>query len=310
MNNIDPKISVVIPVYNRSKSLECAVKSVLNQSFSNFELILVDDCSLDNSWEIMNSFEDRRVRCFQLKTNSGASKARNFGIQKSNAAYISFLDSDDFYEPDFLLETLNVLEPTSEEIGFMWTGVRYIENGLKNEFSWSPKLLKTPYLTFLNSLHIGTNSGITVKRKVFDQCGNFDSNLPAAEDTEFFLRITKMFNFTSTNKILINIERDGKDRLSKNFVKIAEAYNKFLKSHLVTINDNSLLKTKFYYKMMWLNYQAKNKKLARYYFKNIPKSKIATPNKYFLIFLIYELFSLELATKMHFRLAAKPWLLH
>lgn len=296
-------ISVIIPVYNREKSIDVAVQSVLAQSYTNFELILVDDCSTDGSWETLKSYNDIRIRIFKLDKNAGAAAARNFGIQKALGDYISLLDSDDFYEIDFLESTKDVLDSSAPEVGFMWTGVRYIENKESEEFSWVPLKKESPYLTFLNSLHIGTNSGITFKRKVFETCGYFNDTLPAAEDTDFFLRITQKFDYSYSEKILINIERDGDDRLSKNFVKIAYAYNKFIPDHLSVINKNDNLSKKFYYKLMWLNYQAKEKILARKYYAMIPKNDFKIKLKAVIVYLLYELLPLPLATKMHLKLA-------
>ena len=293
--------SIIIPNYNRAKVISNAIDSVLRQTYTNFELIIVDDCSTDNSLKVISEYKDERINVFQMEINSGAAAARNFGINKSSGDFISFLDSDDYYEPEFLLETIKELESTSEDIGFMWTGVRYIENGGENEFSWSPYLLKTPYLTFLHSLHIGTNSGITVKKNVFEECGSFDIKLPAAEDTEFFLRITKKFNFKFTKKVLINIERDGEDRLSKNFIKIAKAYNLFLPHHFKVIDENPILKQKFYYKMMWLNYHLDDHKIADNFYNKIPKELRTYKIKF--IKWLYEYLPLRNASYIHQKLS-------
>src|SRR5690606_34310696 len=142
----------------------------------------------------------------------------------------------------FLSESFKTLQQTDDSVGFMWTGLRYIEKLNRNEFFWQPTMRETPYLTFLHSLQIGTNSGITFKQNVFKKCGLFNPDLPAAEDTEFFLRITQHFNFTNNDKILINIERDNKDRLSKNLKKIAIAYNIFMPQHFSQINECETLK--------------------------------------------------------------------
>lgn len=301
--SISKLISVIIPVYNREHSIDVAVQSVLSQTYLNFELILVDDCSTDNSWERLQSYNDVRIKCYKLSKNSGAAAARNYGIKHANGAYISLLDSDDYYEKGFLETTVEVLANSPQDVGFMWTGVRYIEDQEKKEFSWVPKRLATPYVTFLNSLHIGTNSGITFKKEVFDICGFFNDELPAAEDTDFFLRVTQKFDYAYSNKILINIERDGEDRLSKNFVKIADAYNRFIPEHFPIINESEALRKKFYYKLMWLNYQANNKDLARKYYQLIPKNELKIKLKSFVIYSFYELLPLPLATKMHLNFA-------
>ncbi|WP_051205225.1 glycosyltransferase family 2 protein [Salinimicrobium xinjiangense] len=295
-------ISVVVPVYNRESSIYNAVQSVMSQTFTSFELLLIDDCSTDNSWDVIQNFNDPRIKCFKLSKNSGPAVARNYGIKKSEGEYISLLDSDDFYEPEFLENSYNLLRNSSKEVGFMWTGVRYIDENSNKEFSWVPQRLETPYLTFLNSLHIGTNSGISFKREVFDTCGYFNEKLPAAEDTEFFLRTVQEFDYTYSKEILINIRKAGSDRLSKNYKKIGEAYNIFLKQHFSVIDNNMQLKQRYYYKMMWLNYHLSDITAARFYYNKIPKSMRNAKIK--IVRLAYEFLPLKTASYMHQKLSS------
>lgn len=294
--------SIIIPNYNRAEVIPKAIRSVLNQTYTNFELIVVDDCSTDNSFQLISKIADERLKVYRLKKNSGAAAARNYGIEKAIGDYISLLDSDDYYDPDFLKESFNVISKSPKTVGFIWTGVRYIEKGIYKDFIWKPAIKETPYLTFLNSLHIGTNSGITFKKEIFKVCGNFRENLPAAEDTEFFLRVTKHYNFSFVNKVLINIERDSSDRLSKNFKKIAQAYNYFLSDHFSYIDKEKQLQKKYYYKMMWLNYHLADQKVARYYFNKIPKELRSFKIK--IIRNLYESVPLKLASYIHQKLSS------
>tara|TARA_R100000935_G_C2800868_1_gene150399 strand:- start:194 stop:1108 length:915 start_codon:yes stop_codon:yes gene_type:complete len=298
--NNDIKISVIIPNYNRAKSLVKSIKSVLDQSFIHFEIIVVDDCSTDNSLIEITKFKDTRLRVFKLEKNSGAAAARNYGIIKSTAPYISFLDSDDTFEKDFLKVSYKTLSITSEDIGFMWSGYRlHFQNSNRTvEKSWVPDKDKSPYLTFLKDISIGAGAGVTLKREVFKKCGSFDESLPAAEDTEFFLRITQHYDFTYTDKVLINIYRDSGDRLSKNFEKIAIAYNKFIPAHWREIKKKKDLTYKYSYKLMWLNFHLKDKKLAYKYFLHAFNAKKSSL-KNIMIFLLYFFLPLNCAKKIH-----------
>jgi glycosyltransferase involved in cell wall biosynthesis len=294
--------SVIIPNFNREKTIIKAIESVLNQTYVDFELIIVDDCSTDNSLKEISKLNDPRIKVFELKKNSGAAVARNFGIKKSNGDFISFLDSDDYLEKDFLEITNQILSPSDTTVGFMWTGVRY---HLKNEIieeSWEPVKMHNSYLTFLNDLHIGTGSGITVKREVFDECGLFNENLPAAEDTEFFLRITKNFNYLFTNEILMNVNKIGNDRMSKNLSKVGIAYNIFIVDHLTEIDKDKILQKKYYYKMMWLNYHLADKKKARSFYFKIPKELRTIKIKALKI--LYDLIPLKYSSYLHRKLAS------
>lgn len=112
-NNIEERmlISIIMPVYNSDKYLKDAVKSVLNQTYSNFELLLIDDGSVDSSPVLCDEFErlDHRVRVFQ-KRNGGVCSARNLGIKASRGEYITFIDNDDLYKPEFLEIMVSQLE--------------------------------------------------------------------------------------------------------------------------------------------------------------------------------------------------------
>ena len=96
---IQEKISVIIPTYNRGNLIGDSIKSVLNQTYENLEVIVVDDGSTDNTKEEIDKIEDERVKYIKLMKNSGGSNARNIGIQNANGKYISFQDSDDIYYP-------------------------------------------------------------------------------------------------------------------------------------------------------------------------------------------------------------------
>lgn len=294
--------SVIIPNFNREISVIKAVNSVLVQTHKDFELIVVDDCSTDDSLEKVSQIADPRIRIVKLKKNSGAAAARNYGIEISKGEYISLLDSDDFYDSSFLEESFKTLESTPDNVGFMWTGVRYFENSTSKEYFWKPKIMDSSYLTFLHTLQIGTNSGITIKREVFKECGAFNFSLPAAEDTDFFLRITQKFDFVNNPKILVNIEKDNEDRLSKNFKKIALAYNQFLPKHYPAIENIPELKGKFYYKMMWLNYHLEDQKTARYFYNKIPKKLRSFKIK--IIKTLYESLPLKLASRIHQKISS------
>lgn len=100
-------LTIVIPLYNKGQSVKRSICSVLNQSFSNFEIVIVDDGSTDNSVEVVKSFKDDRIKIVR-QANAGVSAARNHGIDIASGQFITFLDADDEYEPNHL-ETLRKL---------------------------------------------------------------------------------------------------------------------------------------------------------------------------------------------------------
>ncbi len=97
-----PKVSVIIPTYNRIQTIERAINSVLNQTFQNFEILIIDDASTDNTSELIKSISDSRLRYHKLSENSGGGAARNKGIELSTGDYLAFLDSDDEWKSNML----------------------------------------------------------------------------------------------------------------------------------------------------------------------------------------------------------------
>lgn len=114
------KVSIIVPVYNSEKYLTQCIDSILNQTYKNIELILVDDCSPDKSFEICNDFakKDSRIRYFKKEKNEGVSEARNFGIQKAKGDYVCFVDGDDFVEIDYVKKLLNKAEKDNLDLTF------------------------------------------------------------------------------------------------------------------------------------------------------------------------------------------------
>ena len=119
--------SVVMPVYNAEKYLKDAIESVLNQTYKNFELIIVDDCSTDKSAEIAKSYlADKRVKYFKNEQNMKVSKTRNFGVSKAQGKYVTFLDSDDVYLPTKLEKQIEFMKKTGAKI--CYTAYGYLSN--------------------------------------------------------------------------------------------------------------------------------------------------------------------------------------
>ncbi len=114
---MNPTVSVIIPTYNRANLVSRAIKSVLNQTYQDFEIIVVDDCSEDNTEEIVKSFNDSRIRYIKHKKNKGGSAARNTGIKRARGKYIAFLDDDDEWLPSKLEKQIMLFEKLSKHYG-------------------------------------------------------------------------------------------------------------------------------------------------------------------------------------------------
>jgi glycosyltransferase involved in cell wall biosynthesis len=113
-----PEISIITPCYNSSKYLQETIQSVKNLCFTDWEWIITDDCSTDNSLQIINENKDDRIKLIQAKTNGGAGKARNLSLENATGRYITFLDADDFWEPNFLEEMLSFMKKENAELAY------------------------------------------------------------------------------------------------------------------------------------------------------------------------------------------------
>ena len=124
-----PKISIVTPAYNCEKYLEEAVNSVLAQSFEDWELLIIDDCSKDATWLRMQTLakKDNRIRIVQNRHNSGSAATRNNGIRQARGEWIAFLDSDDLWRPEKLERQMSVLRK-HPDASFLFTGSAFIED--------------------------------------------------------------------------------------------------------------------------------------------------------------------------------------
>jgi glycosyltransferase involved in cell wall biosynthesis len=182
-----PTISVIIPIYNAAKYLNTAIKSVLNQTFFDFELLIIDDGSTDNTKEITKGFDDRRIQYF-YQSNQGKSQARNNGINRSKGRFISFLDADDFYYKTKLKCLLDFLN-NNPHVGCVAGGVcRISENGqiIFKKKHQDNKIITIKDLLFGNSINVCSTlirSDYVKKIKGFDIC------LKRGEDWDFHYRL-------------------------------------------------------------------------------------------------------------------------
>lgn len=188
---VAPKVSVIVPAYNVRSYIEDALVSLERQSLQEFEVVIVDDGSTDDTAEIVKPFVVRDSR-FQLlhKQNGGLSSARNYGIRHARADYIALLDGDDVYEPDKLAAHVAVLD-SAAEVGVVYSASRVIrEDGRPTFMRLSGKPVQSdPLLALLCKNFVGHGSNAVFRRCLFDEVGEFDETLRSSEDVDFWLRI-------------------------------------------------------------------------------------------------------------------------
>jgi glycosyltransferase involved in cell wall biosynthesis len=206
------KVSVIIPTYNRLPMLKEAVDSVLGQNFEDFELIVVDDGSTDETAEEIKRYGGR-VKLLQIPQNRGVSVARNRGILQARGKYIAFLDSDDLWVKGKLKTQVAFMED-NPQYQLCYTDEIWIRRGKRV----NPKLRHAKYSGWIFEqcvpLCIISPSSALIKRTLFSKVGLFDEALPVCEDYDLWLRITARYPVFFINKKLI-IKRGGHpDQLS------------------------------------------------------------------------------------------------
>ena len=211
MNN-SPKVSVIIPTYNRGWTLQEAVDSVLGQDYNNFELIVVDDGSTDETASILNLY-DRNLKTITQK-NQGVSAARNKGLQYAGGDLIAFLDSDDLWLPQKLSRQVAFFQQ-NPDAQICQTEEIWVRNGRR--VNPKNRHRKPSGDIFNRSLHLClvSPSAVMLKRSLFDKVGLFDESLPACEDYDLWLRIGCQYPVYLIDTPLI-IKRGGhEDQLSR-----------------------------------------------------------------------------------------------
>lgn len=292
--------SIVIPFYNRENFLGKAVQSVIDQTYRDLELILVDDGSTDDSLSIAKGFDDSRIKVVSYSPNQGNAFARNSGWKASNHSWVAYLDSDDCYEKDYL-EKLAFAIKNNPETGFFWTGIRFVDslgNSIKEEI-WKPRE-SLPSDTYFDELRIGTNCGIAVTRALLEQFGGFDENFKASVDREFLLRISQSERGVGIPEILVNCLIGEHVSVRKNYSDQAAAYNQLIKRYEKPIKKNKSRKAWWYHKAMWLNLYSNNNGLAWNYLKTMN-----FPQKSIFLFLGFVFLPKSIAIKLHRKLAEK-----
>lgn len=146
-------VSIIMPNYNCAKYLEKTIESILLQTYQNWELLFVDDCSLDNSLELVKSFNDERIKVFSMDKNGGAALARNKAIEQASGKWIAFLDSDDLWESEKLQKQIKYMQ--TNDLSFTFTDYQVIDEEGKLISTFTPRLDVCGYKDILKHNHIG-----------------------------------------------------------------------------------------------------------------------------------------------------------
>ena len=205
------KVSVIVLTYNRAHMVSEAIDSILNQTFKDFELIVVDNESVDNTEEVIKSYTDERIRYFRHQNNGLVAVNRNYGISKANGEYIAFCDDDDLWMPEKLERQVKLLD-LNKELGLVYSD-SYImdENGnLERDTSLSSsRLLRGNVFDKLFQSNFIPMLTVMIRREVLSKVGGFDPKYIIAQDYDLWLRIAEHYPIDFTEEPLAKYRIHG-----------------------------------------------------------------------------------------------------
>ena len=254
LNNQNPLVSVIMNCHNGEKYLDESLKSLFDQSYYNWELIFWDNFSSDKSFEILNSYQDKRIRYFKSVKFEKLYKARNLAISKTLGNFICFLDSDDIWDKNFLVKHIN-------------TAIKYNCNITYSKFLIKNEINKKTYVNFVNKLPAGeiTNdllkrysvgiSAILLKKKIFEKF-EFNPDYQIIGDFDLFLRLSLVEKFHPIQEPLLTYRHHADNFSNKNLnIYINELENWLKKNEYSFYKKKNFFFLKFYiFKLKIKNY--------------------------------------------------------
>ena len=222
-------VSVIIPTFNRAAFLPKTIQSVLDQTAQDFEIILVDDGSTDNTAEVLDEFKDRLT--YIKQTNQGPASARNTGIKKSQGKFLAFVDSDDWWDKNKLAIQLAEMEKNPEYLISHTQEIWYQKGKLLNQKKKHRQYHGNIFKHCLPLCAVSLST-VVARRELFDRIDYFDENLPCCEDYDLWLRISINYSFLLIDKPLTLKDGGRADQLSMIY---ATGIDKFRIQSLVKI---------------------------------------------------------------------------
>lgn len=236
-----PLVSVVLPVYNRETTIRRALDSVLGQTYTNIEVIVVDDGSTDDTVEIIKNYKDERVHLICQSRNQGANSARNRGIEWAKGEYVAFQDSDDEWLKDKLEKQMHYMIHSGKSVSYssyyLYEGdkVSIIPRGYRDRVLCEYGLVDT-----LKKTNVVGTPTLIVKRELFSEIGMFDEEIKCLQDYEFVIRLAKKEQLGYVEEPLVNAYR-MKRSVSTNVKAKMDAYVKIVEKHFDFVDMEATL---------------------------------------------------------------------
>lgn len=232
-----PLVSVIMPTYNYAQFIGDAVKSVINQTYKNWELIIIDNYSEDNTEEIVNSFDDPRIKYIKFRNNGIIAASRNLGIKESAGEWVAFLDSDDVWYPSKLEKVKQAVIANPEAI-LVCHNERQINNGVPGKILRCGPFFNNMYERLLFEGNMLLTSALVVERYILLSTGGFsaEKEFVTSEDYEYWMRLARVGKFHFINEVLGEFHIHGKNE-SLNAERYARAFISVVTHHLELFYD-------------------------------------------------------------------------
>ncbi len=230
MSQSHPAITVVIPTHNRASFLNRAINSVLSQTWTDYELIIVDDASTDNTADVVRDFHDERIRYLRHDANLGAPAARNTGITKARGDYIGLLDDDDSWHPQKLEKQITKFSEVSERTGLVYCGHEVRSRDGRLLRTYLPEERGNLQLRLLLGTTIGSPTPLILK-SCFLKTGLFDVSLKSCQDWDMWKRISDHYEFDYVPEVLAIVYEHGR-QISSDFSSMIPGRTRMVEKHL------------------------------------------------------------------------------
>ncbi len=233
-------VTVVMPAYNASKTIEESIHSVLSQSYKNWQLIIIDDGSKDNTYAIALEFSkmNKRIEVY-MQNNNGVASARNAAIIKAEGQLIAFLDSDDIWLPNKLERQVKIFqEDHDKKIGLCYTDIECFTLDVDDKYNCDQKTIisiEDDYLRLLTHDYIATLT-VMIREEALEKVGVFDNDLFGTEDWDLWIRISKYFDLYRIEEKLAYY-REHEFGISKNKEKHLREKFKVIEKHILKSNQ-------------------------------------------------------------------------
>ncbi|MBW2642661.1 MAG: glycosyltransferase family 2 protein [Deltaproteobacteria bacterium] len=248
-----PIVSIIVPTFNRAGMIHRAIESIKYQTFNDWELIVVDDASTDDTEEILQRYmrNDARIGYTKHAENKGGSAARNSGIKKSKGSYIALLDDDDRWHPEKLRLQYDYLQ-NHPETGLIYSGFCYVDY----ETDKIIKSVRPRYQGNVSSIILKTNiigsPTPLIRNECFQRAGLFDEKLTSCQDWDMWIRISRFYSFAYVNECLAEVTMHGR-QISSDLSSKIDSRKKLLDKYFYFIKKKPSILSYHYKKLALLH---------------------------------------------------------